>query len=249
MVASTNKLINVENYMFGKILTAGASTLKIKCNMSECKIKNDLNYSGIVDKSQIQKIVQGISIFNDLNIFYNEEFLLNACKSVFNINTSDYENCMNDELVQSANNTDSLLKLVDETVDNIYKEREMNDNNENYILYNGNNVTFNSVYLFESESFKDLETVFYKYIAPVSDNFAKICISSLSSYLKKKKNIVVLLIVIFCIMVILLCLYMAFCFVNKLIHLLSVSRCILKIIPTTVINNTQELENWIENKY
>jgi hypothetical protein len=50
-------------------------------------------------------------------------------------------------------------------------------------------------------------------------------------------------------MVILLCLYMAFCFVNKLIHLLSVSRCILKIIPTTVINNTQELENWIENKY
>jgi hypothetical protein len=197
MVASTNKLINVENYMFGKILTAGASTLKIKCNMSECKIKNDLNYSGIVDKSQIQKIVQGISIFNDLNIFYNEEFLLNACKSVFNINTSDYENCMNDELVQSANNTDSLLKLVDETVDNIYKEREMNDNNENYILYNGNNVTFNSVYLFESESFKDLETVFYKYIAPVSDNFAKICISSLSSYLKKKKILLFYLLLFF----------------------------------------------------
>ena len=249
MVVSTNKLINVENYMFGKILTASASTLKIKCNMSECDIKNDLNYSGIVDKSQIQKIVQGISIFNDLNIFYNEQFLLNACKSVYNTNTSDYDDCMNDELVQSANNTDSLLKLIDETVDNIYKEREMNENNENYILKNGQNVIFNSIYLYESESFKDLETVFYKYIAPVSDNFSKICISSLSSYLKKKKNIVVLLIVIFCIMVILLCLYMAFCFVNKLIHLLSVSRCILKIIPTTVINNTQELENWIENKY
>ena len=30
-----------------------------------------------------------------------------------------------DVLIQSANNTDSLLKLVDETVENIYKEEEM----------------------------------------------------------------------------------------------------------------------------
>ena len=249
MVVSSNQLINVENYMFGKLLKAAASTLKIKCNISECEIKNELNYSGIIDKSQIQKIVQGISLFKNLNKFYNQEFLLNACKSVYKIDSTEYLNCMNDELVQSANNTDSLLKLIDETVDNLYKEREMNENNEKYILNNGNIVNFSSIYLFESEKFFDLETVLYKYIAPVSDNFAKICISSLSLYLKNKKNIVVLLIVIFCIMVILLCLYMAFCFVNKLIHLLSVSRCILKIIPTTVINNTQELENWIENKY
>ena len=249
MVVSTNKLITVENYMFGKILTAGASTLKIKCNISECNIKTELNYSGIVDKSQIQKIVQGISLFNKLNTFYNEEFLLNACKSVFQTNSTEYSNCMNDELVQSANNTDSLLKLIDETVDNLYKEREMNENNENYVLKNGDIVKFKSIYLYESESFYDLETVFYKYIAPVSDNFAQICISSLNSYLKTKKNIVVLLDIFFCFVVIFLCLYVAFCFVNKLVHLLSVSRCILKIIPTTVINNTQELESWIENKY
>ncbi len=249
MVVSSNQLINVENYMFGKLLKAAASTLKIKCNISECEIKNELNYSGIIDKSQIQKIVQGISLFKNLNKFYNQEFLLNACKSVYKIDSTEYLNCMNDELVQSANNTDSLLKLIDETVDNLYKEREMNENNEKYILNNGNIVNFSSIYLFESEKFFDLETVLYKYIAPVSDNFAKICISSLSLYLKNKKNIVVILDVFFCVIVIFLCLYVAFCFVNKLVHLLSVSRCILKIIPTTVINNTQELESWIENKY
>ena len=249
MVISSNQLINVENYMFGKLLKAGASALKIKCNISECEIKKELNYSGIIDKSQIQKIVQGISLFKKLNQFYNQEFLLNACKSVYKIDSTEYLNCMNDELVQSANNTDSLLKLVDETVNNLYKEREMNENNEKYILNNGNIVNFSSIYLFESEKFFDLETVLYKYIAPVSDNFAKICISSLSLYLKNKKNIVVLLDVFFCVVVIFLCVYVAFCFVNKLVHLLSVSRCILKIIPTTVINNTQELESWIENKY
>ena len=36
---------------------------------------------------------------------------------------------------------------------------------------------------------------------------------------------------------------------NGDMHLLSVSRCILKIIPTIVIYNTPELESWIENKY
>ena len=50
-------------------------------------------------------------------------------------------------------------------------------------------------------------------------------------------------------MVIILCFYIALCFVKQLIHLISVSRCILKIVTTIVINNTPELENWIENKY
>ena len=47
-------------------------------------------------------------------------------------------------------------------------------------------------------------------------------------------------------MVITQCMYIAFCFIQKLIYLLGVSRCILKIIPSSVINSTQELENWIE---
>ena len=38
-------------------------------------------------------------------------------------------------------------------------------------------------------------------------------------------------------------------FVKKLVNYLSVSRCIMKIIPTSVIISTQELETWIENKY
>ena len=45
------------------------------------------------------------------------------------------------------------------------------------------------------------------------------------------------------------CLLFGICFIKKLIHHLSVSRIILKIIPTSVIINTQELESWIENKY
>ena len=45
------------------------------------------------------------------------------------------------------------------------------------------------------------------------------------------------------------CFYLMIFFVKKLVNYLSVSRCIMKIIPTSVIISTQELETWIENKY
>ena len=248
MVISSNKLINVENYMFGKILIAFASTLKVKCMMNECNTKNDLVYNGLIDNNKIQKIVQGISIFQQLNIYYNDQFLLNVCKSIFELNTTDYDDCMNDILIQSANNTESLLKIHEQIIDDLYKDAILKKDT-NFTLNNGTVVKFRNIYLFSTDTFKELEKIFYKYIVPVSNTFSQICLDSLIKYLKEKKNIVVILTIIFFVMVILLCVYIAFCFVNQLIHLLSVSRCILKIIPTSVINNTQELESWIENKY
>ena len=116
----------------------------------------------------------------------------------------------------------------------------------NYILINGEKVEFKYYYLYESKSFNNLETIYYNYVAPVSDNFAKICSLSLLHFLKNKRNSVVFLAIIFFIMVLFQCTYIAFCFIKKLIYLLGVSRCIVKIIPSNVINSTQELENWIE---
>ena len=249
MVVSANKLINIENYLFGKILISSASILKMKCDISECDVQNELEFSHFIDNNKLPQIVEGIKLFNEINIFYNENFLLNACKSAYSINSIQYNECMENEIIKSANNTEALFKLIDEIIDNIYKYKEINGNNPNYLLKSGNKVLFQNIYLFESDNFKNLELIFYTFIIQVSDNFAKICIISLSNYLKVKRNIILLLTIIFCIIIILYCLYIACCFVNQLIHLINVSRCILTIIPTIVINNTPDLENWIENKY
>ena len=45
------------------------------------------------------------------------------------------------------------------------------------------------------------------------------------------------------------CLYVIFFYIQNLIHLLLISRCIFKIIPTRVINQTKDLEDWIDDKY
>ena len=221
----------------------------MKCNISDCDTSNELIFFEIIDSTKIQKTLKGINLFNDINFFYNEYFLLNACKSAYLNNKMEYDDCMNNQIIISANNTDSLLQYIEEIVDNINVTKILNENNEFYTLKNGKSVKFKSIYLYETINFKNLEEIFYKYITPVSDNFAEICINTFVNYFYNKKAIVVLLYILFNILVIILCLYIALCFVKQLIHLISVSRCILKIVPTIVINNTPELENWIENKY
>ncbi len=248
MVNSTNKIINIEEFIYGKILNSSSSIVKVKCSMSNCDITNNLNFTDLINIYDIQDIVQALSIYGELDVFYNRKFLLDACAVVFMNDDDNYNNCIKEELIQSANNTESILKLIEETIDNIYKEQSIKTNT-NVILKDGREEPFKNYYLYESESFNILEKVFYKYVIEVSDNFSILCMDNLLEYLNQKRNLIISLVCILSCTVICLCIYIGFCFISKLIYYLSVSRCIMKIIPTTVINNTPELETFIENKY
>ena len=247
MIKSSNELINVEKNIFGKIIFSSASMLDIKCIISECdcNLKNIVNYVQLVNFSEIQKISQGISLFYELKTFYNQKYLLNACKAIFEENTTEYKNCSNNELIKSANNTDSLIKLIDVFFEQL-NELKYLYNNENYTLINGNVVKFKSIYLYESKDFKNLETIFYNYVSPVADIFAQIFDNSLLEYLTYKKKLVFILFICFMILISLLCFHNIIFYVGKVINFLKTSRFILKIIPTSMISGTQELEIWIE---
>ena len=210
--------------------------------MSNCDVKNKLEYSTLVNKSEIQSIVQAINLFPELDDFYNNKFLINACDAAFDkkLNETLYESCMKDVLIQSANNTDSLLKLIDETVGNIKKEQEMKVQEDK---------EFDNVKLYNTSSFNELETIFYKYVAPVSYNVDSIITSSLKVYLETQFIILSSISASLVLCMVVMAVWIGVFGVKRLVHLLSVSRCILKIIPTIVINNTQDLELWIENKY
>ena len=250
MVNNTNKLIEVQKFIFGKILTASASIVEIKCNITECLTKNKLNFDDLININDMQQIVLGIDNFDELNNFYNKKYLVNACQVLYNEETQAelYQICMENKLVKSANNSDSLIKLIDETVDILYEDIEVYST-KTVTLNNGSNVPFFKSFLYSTNSFFDLETVFYNFVAPISNNFSDICKRSLNKYLNEKKDIVFSLIIVYGILITFICLYIEIFYIKKLIHFLSVSRLILKIIPTMVINNTPELETWIESKY
>ena len=249
MINSCNQILQVQNFIFGQLLTASTSTVYIKCMMSQCQLVNNIDYtSQLFDSSQIENMVADINNFPALSDFYSNKFLLNACAVIYDSSTTQYTNCMNDSVIKSANNTDSLLKLVNETVSTIIKDQEMNSGKK-YTLRNGMQELFSNPFLFETNYFYQMEYIFYNYIAPVSDSFATVVSNSLTDYLNTEKIIIIMMICIFAVTIVLFSLYIIFVFTKNLIHLLSVARCILKIIPSGVINNTPELKTWIENKY
>ena len=242
MVRDTNQLLLVQKYIFGKLVHSSISTIEIKCFMSYCLNETTLKFNLLEDPNLISEVIKGADKFPKINEYYNNKFLLNACGATFeNEEDERYIQCMNDTLIMSANNTDNLLKLVDDWVDNIHKEDDMNIDSygENY----------NRRTLFNTSYFKNIEHMFYKYIFNVSDRFQSVVKKDLEDYLKKKTVELYIVGILMGVLTSLFCLFLGIIFIKKLIHHLSVSRIILKIIPTSVIINTQELETWIENKY
>jgi len=124
-------------------------------------------------------------------------------------------------------------------MENIYKEYETEKNIEGYYKQK----------LFGEEYFSIMEEIFYLYILPVGTVFANIAKNDFNSFLKYEKSLIIVFITCLELIMIVYCFYLMIFFVKKLVNYLSVSRCIMKIIPTSVIISTQELETWIENKY
>ena len=241
MINNTNTLILIQNYIFGNLIGSSASTVEVKCFMSECQNKTLLHFNDTHIQNKVQDVIKGIALFDQVKNFYNEKYLLNACASAIDPNTQPdtYAKCMDNTLIKSANNTDNLIKIVENTVQKIYKQYLTSDNK-------GIN---SHTELFETRFFTQVEEIFYNYIIPVGDYFSSLVKTDLANYLGNKKNMIIILVIVLVVVMILYSLVFGIIFTNQLVHYLSISRCIMKIIPTSVIIATQDLETWIENKY
>ena len=138
------------------------------------------------------------------------------------------------------NNTENLLKYIDDLISNLEKEFYINKKeNDNYDIRN----------LFNETLYRDIEKIFFKYFMGVDGNFANCLLQDLSLFLAQSELSTIIIIVGFSIIIIIFCLLTRVIIIKKLIYYLTISRCVMRIIPTSVILSTPELEGWIENKY
>lgn len=222
----------------------------MKCFISRCCNTTILNYTEFRNNDNIQEVIKGLKNFEEIENIYNNKFLLNGCDATMNEdeNTKKYEICMNDGNINSANNTNNIIKLVEYMVDNIYRTDQMNKDIMEASIY-GQNYTYFTELLFNDSNFQTIENIFYKYIFSVDDIFKHTIINNLNEYLKLKKNLLVILVFSLSLIMVLYNVGFLCISVPNLVYLLNVSRCVLKIIPTSVIIHSPDLESWIENKY
>ena len=57
MINNTNKLILIQNYIFGNLIGSSASTVEVKCFMSECKNQTLLHFNDTKIKNQVQDVI------------------------------------------------------------------------------------------------------------------------------------------------------------------------------------------------
>ena len=258
MITKTGRILEIETFFLGKNLITVIETINIKCEMSLCQIRNTtIDFSSLVSKDLNRKIANWISHIEYLGDFYEKFYTQNACLAAFNLNknielkevTFDYkiiysdvnfQTCMNDIVVKSANNTEGLIQLIDNKIKIIRNEIAINkQHNEQFLPYE----------MYDNENFYIIEKVFYNYLIAISDNFSLVIQRGFEINVEKLIHLLTTIMIVFGICIFITAVYIGVIYVKTLVHLLSVSRCILKIIPTVIISSTPELESWIEASY
>jgi hypothetical protein len=101
---------------------------------------------------------------------------------------------------------------------------------------------------FQSNYYKLLEYYYYSYIIYISEVFGKVFRESIYNYAYTNSIKIVILIIFFAISILLYSLYVIFIFTEKLIDYLTISRIILRIIPTNIIFSNNDIKSWIDQK-
>ena len=256
MINKAGRILNIECFFLGKALITATETIKIKCEMSLCQISSsDIDFTALVPQNLNRKMANWVSSLEYLNEFYEKFYIHNACLATFDLTKEEsykedgtfnleliyksetYLTCMEDILVKSANNTEGLIQLIDNKIKIIRNEIEINKKV---------NQEFSPYEMYGNDNFYIFESVFYKYLIGISDNFSFVIMKGYEKYLDKMFQSLIILMTMFGICIIFASIFIGIFYVRTLEHLLSVSRCILKIIPTVIISSTPELESWIE---
>ena len=237
-VITTNiQIMKVQTYLFGKFASSSCLTVKLKCILLNCTVNNTLNCDSFI-RSDLDNIYYSyLSHYPLLNEFYNKYYLLDACGSVFELNSENYINCYNDPLVNLINNTDTFIDMLKEKIENLLYEYESN------IKINKN---YNPFTLVSSNDYSMMEKIYYVFIIPVIDRLDDIILNSVNDELRKDKRLAIFVIIFLCSSMGIFIIYVKFSFLKKLDYFLNISKCVVKIIPSNMISMNQDLENWLE---
>ena len=105
---------------------------------------------------------------------------------------------------------------------------------------------FKSFSLFSSPFFSLVENIHYDFVIPVIERLDKVILQSVNEELRNNKNIALYIISLLIIAMVIFIIYVKFFFLKKLDYFLNISKCIVKIIPSTMISTNPDLENWLE---
>ena len=236
-ILNTNlQILKIQTLFLGHYLMISTGILNVKCLIFDCNNDERLDYKTFYDSSYLEIFYQNLPKFSILDEYYSNSYLLDACLAMnYEKNTEIYNNCYENEIVKSLNNTNSFIEFIKNEITNIVYEIEKNYDDD-YFIY----------HLSVSSSYKNLENAFYNYVSPTIPIFNEKILESIEKKLNSIKNYINIIFGIYIFILIFFILYVKLKFLPLFEYLLSVSKCVIKIIPTSIISSNQILENWLD---
>ena len=239
-IKNENKLFEAKKFLFDDFIQSSLDILNLKMELTNCGITNYLNYRNFAREKYKGEIINQIKKYTKFTQFYQEKYFLSLCPILYELDSTDYKNCKEDTFIGEFCSVETLLQL---TKDMIYTLNSFYNIKKNQLS------NYDPYIEFQSESFKKLEYFQKNYFRKIPIKFIDIFNKSEIEYSDKMKKLITTIIIFMVICLWGFCLYIMIFYIQKLVHILLISRCIFKIIPTKVINQTKELEDWIDDKY
>ena len=236
-----NDLLYTKDYFAYEPISSELKILNMKLKMSQRDISEDGYYSlNNYAKNYTTKIFDQISKHKALNDFYEKEYIANVCNALFDENSDNFKNCKVDKKIGEFSNVEEVLNMIN---NELYKIEQ------DYSFKKKINSSFNSFVEFNSDSYSLLDYMNNIYLNKMIDVYCNVIEESNNDYVESIKNSIRTIIIFMILILWIFCIYVIFFYIQNLVHLLLISRCIFKIIPTRVINQTKELEDWMDDKY
>jgi len=241
IIDSTNEIIDIQTFLYELVLSASTSLLDLKYTLTYYNTEKNISYITQTSHYSLQIIVTKIAKFDEILNLYNN-MQINICDAAFDKekDVTKYNACLIDPIVQTVNNTNSIFNSI---------ENEVNDLLQLMGYYITLDKDYQTIELYNSNEISYCEYLYYNYLVSFIDNIASATLNNQKKTLNDKNKIALIIYVLVIIEIVIYSAYIWIFFLKKIIYYLSVARCILRIIPISVINSTPDVANWIENNY
>ena len=232
IIKLNRKILRMHQFFLGKYLKVALSTIYIKCEIFGCKNNNELDFESFFDETIYYEIISIFPNFPLIYEYYYKFYLNDSCRAEGKeFNSEEYNNCYNNSLIKSFNNTNNFINFIFESVNNFVFEIQSGKSPDNLV---------------NSYIFNNLEEALYLRVIPTIMNFIKTIEKAVETVFNKNLIKIITILVCYAIVLILFIEYIKDIFIPKIKYSLSVTKCLIRIIPTSIISTNKDLEIWLD---
>ena len=239
LIKSQNELMESESYLLEIFIKINVQIIQIKCLITNCDNTTDYNVQNIINETYYKTLIKTTEKFPKLNDFYYNRFNQDYCLTMFEKDTDDYKKCIEYSKMNKAqiNSTSGLISIAEDIIHSIYGIYIYNFEKDNN--YSGYEIF--SIYQYDYITF--INDKYLMPVIPVIDNVIHNCFDAIIS---DKKHISYLLLSALVAISIAHYIFDLNYLLPKLMNYVKISKNFIQIIPSSLIFQTVELENFIE---